>query len=190
MPAPRRLFSRTPTVLRPPARGCRSRLPREVGQSKFMNSKGVPAWVRSVAGYGGRNHFVVRDPWASRPRVGVRPSHQPWAEGRNTVGVRIHDAAVWIPRLPSARARFIDGQKKAAGAPTPTAKLNNSNTARFDSRLAVRLTTAVHPYMKTRTSVRSSAAFDSTRVAAFNNHLTEVLAAARRADRGLHFAGG
>ena len=39
-------------------------------------------------------------------------------------------------------------EKKAAGAPTPTAKLNNFNTPGGE----MRLTTAVHPYMKTRLS--------------------------------------
>ncbi len=39
-------------------------------------------------------------------------------------------------------------KKKAAGAPTPTAKLNNFNTPEG----SMRLTTAVHPYMKTRLS--------------------------------------
>jgi hypothetical protein len=42
--------------------------------------------------------------------------------------------------------------EKAAGAPTPTAKLNNFNTPKG----VMRLTTAVHPYMKTRAFARLS----------------------------------
>ena len=44
------------------------------------------------------------------------------------------------------------GKKKAAGAPTPTAKLNNFNTPEG----IMMLTTAVHPYMKTRAFARLS----------------------------------
>jgi hypothetical protein len=62
---------------------------------------------------------------------------------------------------------FILYKKEAAGAPTPTAKLNNFNTPAVLPAMLMRLTTAVHPYMKTRTCVRSSGGFDSWVAAAF-----------------------
>ena len=57
------------------------------------NSNGVPArpeFPHVVPIRRGRNHVVVRFLDLGLPRVGVRSSRQPWAEGRNTFGVENH----------------------------------------------------------------------------------------------------
>jgi hypothetical protein len=83
------------------------------------------------------------------------------------------------------------GKKKAAGAPTPTAKLINFNTPAVLSAIRMRQTTAVHPYMKTRTFVAVFMGLDSRVLAVFKkiSKTRNDLSTVDGAEGGLLFAG-